>query len=260
MLTPDVNLSGRPKLVYQAMLDLLTDIADRRITADEVLKETIRQLILLRDEKQLRMSTLLGNLKSSHGDLPLSAEAIIILIQQHLASKGTSRLPVLIVAAAYSVAKDHLGEAILPLQPHNAADSQTNALGDVQITLADSENIVTCYEMKMKQVTIGDIDLAVQEKLANTSQVVDNYIFITNERILPEVAEYAELQYDQIGVEFVILDCISFLRHFLHLFHRLRMRFLDAYQQFVLDEPESAVSQPLKELLLALRQAAESDE
>jgi hypothetical protein len=36
------------------------------------------------------------------------------------------------------------------------------------------------------------------------------------------------------------------------------MNFLENYQQLVLTEPESAVSQPLKEAFLALRQVAES--
>jgi len=61
------------------------------------------------------------------------------------------------------------------------------------------------------------------------------------------------------GIEIVVLDCISFVRHFLHLFHRWRSQFLEAYQQLVLAEPDSAVSQPLKEAFLALRQAAESE-
>ncbi len=56
------------------------------------------------------------------------------------------------------------------------------------------------------------------------------------------------------------LDCISFLRHFLHLFHRLRAAYLDMYQELLLLEPESAVSQPLKEAFLAMRQATESIE
>ncbi len=38
------------------------------------------------------------------------------------------------------------------------------------------------------------------------------------------------------------------------------MAFLDDYQDLVLREPDSAVSQPLKEAFLTLRQAAESDE
>jgi len=53
---------------------------------------------------------------------------------------------------------------------------------------------------------------------------------------------------------------MGFLRHFLHFFHRLRIAYLEAYQALVLAEPESAVSQPLKEAFLVLRQAAEADE
>ena len=49
------------------------------------------------------------------------------------------------------------------------------------------------------------------------------------------------------------------LWHFLHLFHRLRIEYLNTYQALVLSEPDSAVSQPLKEAFLALRQAAEAD-
>ena len=76
-----------------------------------------------------------------------------------------------------------------------------------------------------------------------------------------DIREYARSKYDETGgVEIAILDCIGFLRHFLHLFHRLRKDFLDQYQTLVLHEPDSAVSQGLKEAFLALRQAAESAE
>lgn len=259
VLTPDLNLSGRPKEVYAAMLQLLTDVYEEKITANQLLGETIRQLILFRDEKKQRMASLIATLKSASRDVTLSAEQIITLIEQHLATRGASRLPVLVVAAAYHTASPYLHERILPLKAHNAADSQTHAIGDVQVVLESSDNIVTCYEMKLKRVTTGDIDLAVQEKLARTPHIVDNYIFITTDVIDPEVAEYAKSMYDSIGIEIVILDCIGFLRHFLHLFHRHRMNFLDTYQALVLAEPDSAVSQPLKEVFLTLRQAAESD-
>jgi DNA adenine methylase len=259
ILTPDLNLSGRPREVYTAMLQLLTDVYEEEITASQLLGETIRQLIIFRDEKKQRMASLIASLKSTRSDVAISAEQIITIIEQHLATRGASRLPVLVVAAAYFTASPYLHEKILPLESHNAADSQTNAIGDVQVILEGSDNIVTCYEMKMKRVTIGDIDLAVQEKIARTSHTVDNYIFITTDTIEPDVAEYAKSMYDSIGIEVVILDCIGFLRHFLHLFHRHRTTFLDAYQALVLAEPESAVNQPLKEVFLTLRQAAESD-
>jgi DNA adenine methylase len=53
------------------------------------------------------------------------------------------------------------------------------------------------------------------------------------------------------------LDCIGFIRHFLHLFHRLRAEYVEAYQTLLLAEPESAVPQPLKEAFLSLRHVAE---
>jgi len=112
--------------------------------------------------------------------------------------------------------------------------------------------------MKTRQVTTNDIDHAL-EKIRATGKRVDNFIFITTDRIDETVKEYAASIYEQTGgIEVVVLDCIGFLRHFLHLFHRLRGVFLDAYQQLVLEEPTSAVDQPLKVAFLALRQAAES--
>lgn len=258
VLTPDVNLVGRPPKLYQTILQLLTDVYSNRVSASNLLTETIRGLLVIKEERRQRMETLLAGLKTSEGAIPLSAEAIIRLLEQHLQSPKSSRLPVLIVAAAYQAAAVQLGEQILPLESHNAADEQTGALGDLQITLIADDNVITSYEMKMRKVTNEDIDRALQ-KIGDFSNRIDNYIFITTDTISHEVSEYAASMYGQtLGLEFVVLDCIAFLRHFLHLFHRLRMRFLEEYQRLVLAEPESAVSQPLKEAFLALRQAAES--
>ncbi|PLZ87297.1 restriction endonuclease, SacI family [Fischerella thermalis] len=257
-LTPVVNLVGRPPKLYEAALQLLDDVHQGRITALELLAETLRCLIIARNEKRQRMATLLADLKKSEGAIPLSAEEIVTLLQQHLACRGSSRLPVLIVAAAYQVAEPYIGERFLPLESHNAADEQTGALGDVEITLVDDEKVITSYEMKTRRVTYADIDRALQ-KINSTGKRVDNYIFITTDVIEEGVRSYASSMYERTGgIEVVVLDCISFVRHFLHLFHRLRSQFLSAYQQLVLREPDSAVSQPLKEAFLALRQAAES--
>lgn len=165
----------------------------------------------------------------------------------------------MIIAAVYQSASSYLGRRILSLGNHNAADEQTGALGDVEITLLTEENIVTCYEMKMKKVTGDDINRALQ-KISNSTHIINNYIFITTDIIEPTVQEYTASIYEQTGgIEVIVLDWINFLRYFLHLFHWIRMNFLEAYQEFVLSEPESAVSQALKEAFLALRQAAESN-
>ncbi|QLE45210.1 restriction endonuclease, SacI family (plasmid) [Nostoc sp. C052] len=257
-LTPVINLVGRPPKLYQAALELLDDVHQGKISAEEMLAETIRCLIIARNEKRQRMETLLSDLKKSEGAMPLSAEEIITLLKQHLACRGSSRLPVMIVAAAYQVAEQYIGERFFPLKSHNAADEQTGALGDVEITLVDDQKVITSYEMKTRRVTVEDIDRALQ-KINGTGKRVDNYIFITTDVIEEGIREYALSMYDRTsGIEIVVLDCISFVRHFLHLFHRLRSQFLEAYQQLVLAEPDSAISQPLKEAFLALRQTAES--
>lgn len=260
MLTTATNLIGRPRQVYKDTLQLLEDVANGKASAEQVLTEAIRILLLVRDEKQERMKTLVAALKHGEDALPLASEEIVTLLQQHLACKHSSRLPVLIVAAAYQAATHCLGEMALPLKGHNAADEQTGALGDVEIRLMNDENIVTAYEMKSKRVSQVDIDRALQ-KIVECKPQIDNYVFITTDVIEEEVRVYAAGMYEQTnGTEIVILDCIGFLRHFLHLFHRLRIAFLDSYQSLVLSEPDSAVNQPLKEAFLSLRQAAESDE
>lgn len=257
-LTTDLNLVGNPPQLYQTILQLLDAVFRSVVSAENLLAETVRWLIIIRNEKKLRMESLLANLQTSADAMPLSSESIITLIEQHLASKNSSRLPVLVIAAAYNAASAHLTEKILPLASHNAADKQTGSLGDVEITLLTDDNVITCYEMKDKRVLINDIDRALQ-KIAESGKRIDNYIFITTDIIDLEVKEYAAGLYEQTGgIEIVVLDCIGFLRHFLHLFHRLRVRFLEEYQALVLAEPESAVSQPLKEAFLALRQSAEA--
>lgn len=258
-LAIDLEIMGRPKNLYRQALEILDEVNRGGISADDLLAETIRNLLVYRDVKRAGLSSLMQRLQNARDVSPLSSEGIVTLIEQHLKSPYTSRLPVLVVAAAYSSAAEYLQEKHRPLHAHNAADLQTGALGDVEVTLMSDDSVITSYEMKMKRVSKLDIDYALQ-KIERSYHTIDNYIFITTDVILDEVSEYARGMYDQTGVEIVILDCISFLRHFLHLFHRLRMKFLNEYQRLLLAEPESAVRQELKQVFLALRLAAESSE
>lgn len=254
-LTTEVELVGRPREVYTYTLELLDAVAKGKLNPQLLLVDTIRYLLVVRNENDQRIKTLLTGLEPSDRSFALASEAIVNLLQQHLACKNVSRLPVLIVAAALTVAETCLRERVKHLHAHTAADKQTGSLGDVEIMLEDDEHIVTCYEMKLKAVTINDIRTAI-EKFQHAPHL-DNYIFITTDAIDEDVRTYANTIYDECGIEVAMLDCIGFIRHFLHLFHRIRMDFLDEYQRLVLQEPDSAVSQPVKEAFLALRRAAE---
>ena len=181
-----VAIVGRPAQVYRDTVQILEDVAKDRVSAQDVLTDTIRLLAIVREEKKVRMATLLTGFQHNKDAMPLASEAIVKLIEQHLACKHSSRLPVLVVAAAYRAAADQLGERALPLQSHTAADAQTGVLGDVEICLMNDERVVTIYEMKGKRVTIDDIDRALQ-KIAERKPRIDNYVFITTDAIDDEV-------------------------------------------------------------------------
>lgn len=176
-LTPRVVLVGRPEKMYQDALQLLDDVHRGRVSAQAVLCESIRLLLLEKQARQNRLETLLAGFERAVERPLLSSEDTVALLEQHLRCKGSSRLPVLIVAAAYEAAKARLGEQVLSLTAHNAADEQTGALGDVQITLLGDNHVVTSYEMKNKPVQRADIDRALQ-KIASHGKHVQNYIFL----------------------------------------------------------------------------------
>ena len=257
ILIPNMDLGGKPPRLYKDLLQLLTDVESGELKAEHALRETLRCLLIIKNERECELQSLLAGIKSQDDSPLLSSEGIMKLIQQHLKCPHSSRLSVLAVAAAYKAAEAKIGERVLPLAAHTAADSQTGTLGDLEITLVDDNQIVTSYEMKSRRVTRDDIDCAMQ-KIAEVALPIDNYIFITTENIELEVLEHATSMYHQYGIEVTVLACIGFLRHFLHLFHRLRSDFLEKYQELLLAEPQSAVRHELKQAFLALRRAAET--
>lgn len=196
MLTPSTILVGRPPQVYEYTLQILDDVAEGRVSAEAVLTEAVRILISMRDDKDSRMKGLIKALKHVDDALPLSTEGIVSLLQQHLACKHSSRLPVLIVAAAYECAASRLGEKACDLKGHLSADGQSGAMGDIEICLTNDARVVTVYEMKSKHVTRDDIDRALQ-KIVDRVPRIDNYLFITTETPNDDVREYAKGIYDQ---------------------------------------------------------------
>ena len=139
--------------MYKALLHIFDDVQGSRLSPRKVMDETIRLLILERTQRDESIRNLVRDIRRSADRLPLSAEDIIVLLGQHLACKNASRVPVLIVAAAYLAASEKLGEGIRPLNAHNAADRQTGALGDIEIALQGNDGVITAYEMKMKPVS-----------------------------------------------------------------------------------------------------------
>ncbi len=252
--------SGRPPELYEHAFRLLDDVATNKVSARNVFLDTLRHLIVLRDQHAAELKLLLGTRREVKTKLAPSSAEIADLLEQHLRFKYSARLPVLGVAAAYRAVSALIGELALPLKGHNSADAQTGAFGDVEITLVNDEDIVTVYEMKQKAVSRNDIDHAVK-KIMGADAKVDNYMIITTNPIADDVSKYARQMYETTqGTEVAVLDYLGFVRHFLHFFHRYRGEFLDAYRDLVLAEPASAVPHTLKMGLLALLRDLDSVE
>ena len=132
----------------------------------------------------------------------------------------------------------------------------TACLPDViQIECDDPSRGIGRYCSWPGAVTVEGID-AILATATGSTETVSHVVFITNDPIEPVAREYAKgLHQSTGGIEWAVLDCVGFVRHFLHLFHRHRTAFLDAYQELVLAEPDSAVSFGAKQACLGLRQA-----
>jgi len=257
-LSGEQRLVGTPPALYDKTVWLLDAVGDGKLDARVLLVEILRQLLIIRDEHDAQLTSHLTAQRHRATELGLSSDEVLTVVGQHLASPHAARLPVLVIAAAYEAASSKLGERIRPLHGHNAADQQTGALGDVEVCLASDDNVVTAYEMKDRRVTQYDVEM-VMRKIIKASPRPDNYLIITTEEIEPRVAEFARTCYERTsGTEVAILDCLGFIKHFLHLFHRIRTDFLDAYQRLVLAEPDSSLRHELKISFLALRHAAET--
>jgi hypothetical protein len=253
-LEANVPLHGKPREPYDAFISLLELVQDGSLNAQELLTEVIRQLLLVKNERQQQIGSLIQRIKDQK--VNLSADSIIQILNQHLQSKRSSRLPVLLVTAAYDVARDYLHKHPKPLQPHTAADIRAGTLGDLEIEFSTHQRLAVVYEMKTRRITINDLERAAQKVAGSTIQI-DQYVFITTAPIDASIHGHAAYLSKQIGIEFMVFDCIQFLKHFIHLFYELRMAFLDRYEQLLLQEPESAVSHELKQKFLELRAAAQ---
>ncbi|MHC1679929.1 MAG: restriction endonuclease, SacI family [Methanomassiliicoccales archaeon] len=250
-------IAGKPKELYTEAINILNDVQEGRYTADHLLAQIIKNLYEMKEQDTRRQQDLLDSLESVRSDYPMSVDKIINLVFKHMSLRNTSRLPVLVVTAAYNVASSNLNMVTRPLESHNAADLQTRSLGDIEITLTSDDVVIATYEIKDREVTREDIAKAVT-KIASSSVGLENYYFVTTKPCNPDVVNYALSFYDQLnGIEICIMDCYHFLKHFLYLIPRVRTRFLEEYQRLLLDEPTSAVSQSLKGAFIALRTVAE---
>ncbi|GEM_PF-1259066 len=241
---------GKNKQVYNAFSSIVHKVHYGELRAYDVLLALLQRLILLKRRREELLSERLQNLEG----LAVSVEDIVAVLKQLLTLPRASRIPVLITAALHKTIEACLGYRVKPLESHTAADSKTGNLGDVELVLDDG-SVVKVYEIKSKKVTEADIYIALRKISALDEQErkkLKQYLFITTEQTEESVLLETRKVYKKTGIEMAILDCIDFVRYFLHLFFPLRGKFVENLTQLIVAEPDSAVSYKIKEHYLNL--------
>lgn len=230
-------------LLYRPAVELLEQVANGNLTAEDLLAEAIRVLLAMKRKDDAEMASLQEAARQTRTTLT-SAE-ILSLLAEHKNAPATSRLPVLALAAAYEAAGPEAGWKVRPLRGHYAADRSTGALGDIEVVSPDDDSLINVLDGKDKVVTSADLADASRKAAAGN---VPSYIVATTEEIPKEIEQAAAALSGSRDI--AVRDWLALVRDILLLHPKARERFLDIYRDLVLDDPQ--VGQPLRESLLRL--------
>ena len=136
-------------------------------------------------------------------------------------SKGASRLPVLALYSIYDVLIGELtrysNKCLKPLESHSAADTQTGAIGDIEVVNED-RTVFEAVEIKHGlQVTKAMVETAKQK--IRGSQVDRYYILTTHNQHDPEaeVQKEVDVVKQLLGCQLIVNGVIPTIKYYLRL-------------------------------------------
>jgi len=136
-------------------------------------------------------------------------------------SKGASRLPVLAIYAIYSILLNELsrynGKSLKALESHSSADSQTGAIGDIEVLNSDG-TIFEAVEVKHELAITRTIVESVMQKIKGY-QVDRYYILTTYNQHDPEsdALEAIEKVKSLLGCQLIANGVIPSIKYYLRL-------------------------------------------
>lgn len=136
-------------------------------------------------------------------------------------SKGASRLPVLALYAVYTLITEQIGrysdKVLQPLHRHSAADSQTKAMGDIEIANADG-SIFEGFEVK-HNIQINDLLIRDAEKKVMGQGLDRYYILTTHSNCKPDADILAQLKVvgAKTGCQIIVNGVIPTIQYYLRL-------------------------------------------
>lgn len=212
MLDYDENIGD----IKDAFLTIFDEIEVHGQSATQALAYLMYLQWLHRESKQISLSipktqdiSLIINLLSKHFFYPYKA------------SRGASRLPVLALYAVYEVMLGQLERyksmALKPLEAHSAADSQTGAVGDIEVIRTDNAQVFEAIEVKHGIALNERIIHDAANKIMDKS--IDRYYILTthaacepDEALAQKIATIKSLHHCQLIANGVIPSLKYYLR------------------------------------------------
>ncbi len=169
-LTYDENIG----VIKESFLVIYDELESDSSNAKEALRYALYKQIQIREKKKITIA------EPKTKDI----SAIVGMLNEHFShsykNKGASRLPVLAFHAIYSVLVREMhrfnGMTLKALEPHSAADSQTGAVGDIEIAREDG----TIFEaLEIKHAIQVDATIIEHVKRKLMDKTVDRYYILT---------------------------------------------------------------------------------
>jgi DNA (cytosine-5)-methyltransferase 1 len=165
------------EFVKDEFLQILDKVQSTTVSlATETLEYLLFKQIIFRESQRVQLTI------PTISDI----QTIISLFEKHFfanySHKGASRLPVLAIYAVYSCVIAEMGRYqgyhLAPLQRHEAADSRTGSVGDIQI-LDSGENIFEAFEVKHELTIDKEMIRTAYDKFRSQPSLQRCYVLTT---------------------------------------------------------------------------------
>lgn len=203
--------------VKEPFLQVFHQIEEQGQSASGALAYLIYLQLVNRESKKITLSkprttniSIIIDLLSSH------------FFHHYKESRGASRLPVLALYAVYTVLTDQLarfdGMKLKPLEEHSAADSQTGALGDIEVINGITGEVFEAIEVKHGIPITEPVIRSAMNKIMDRQ--VDRYYVLTTHvpcEISPELAPLLTQIRELYGCQLISNGVVPSLRYYLRM-------------------------------------------
>jgi DNA (cytosine-5)-methyltransferase 1 len=203
--------------VKEPFLRVFDEIEEQKQSAGDALAYLIYLQLIHRESKKLTLS------KPRTADISLIVELLSAhFFHVYKESRGASRLPVLALYAIYSVLTEQLarfnGMELKPLEEHSAADSQTGALGDIEVIDTGTREVFEAIEVKHGMPITEAVIRTAMSKIMDKR--IDRYYVLTTHvpcELAPELMPLLTKTRDLYGCQLIANGVIPSLRYYLRM-------------------------------------------